>query len=64
MLKNEMKKTAGEKVYWVVDDENRVIETQESSITGNPQEYLGKRIYDRPPAEYEIVVALRRKGGK
>ena len=49
------------KEYWIIDDENRVEEVTEEEILGDPQKFFNKNIWDKPPNQYEIVVALKRK---
>jgi len=49
------------KHYWTIDDEGKVEEVSEQDIIDNPQEYFEKEIWDKPPYQYEIVIALKRK---
>ncbi len=49
------------KQYWVLDEEDRVIEVEEQEIKDNPKEYLNKEIWDKPPNQYELVITLKRK---
>ncbi len=49
------------KKYWVLDNDKKVVEVAESDITTNPKEFLSKEIWDKPPNQYEIVIALKRK---
>ena len=49
------------KEYWIIDDENRVEEVTEEEVLGDPQKFFNKNIWDKPPNQYEIVVALKRK---
>jgi hypothetical protein len=48
------------KVFWVLDEDKKVIEVQEKEIMNNPQQYLDKEIWDKPPYKYEVVIALKR----
>ncbi len=50
-----------EKCYWVVLEANNYKEVTESELINNPQEYLGKQIWEKPPFEFELVVSLRKK---
>ncbi|MCF7919635.1 MAG: hypothetical protein K9N06_06955 [Candidatus Cloacimonetes bacterium] len=56
------KKTVTEKVkkYWVIDSEKKVVEVAEKEILDNPQEYIMKEIWDRPPFKYEVIIALKK----
>jgi hypothetical protein len=56
--------TGPDRKYWVILEENRYLEVTEEELTGNPQEYIGKEIWDRPPHQYELVVTLRKKNEK
>lgn len=49
------------KEYWVIGDEGTIEEVTEQEILDNPQQFFGKEIWDKPPNEYEIVIALKRK---
>lgn len=49
------------KEYWIVDEDDRIEEVTLEEILKNPQLFIGKEIWDKPPNEYEIVVALKRK---
>eukprot|EP01156_Anaeramoeba_ignava_P005940 Anaeramoba_ignava/a347366_8.p2 GENE.a347366_8~~a347366_8.p2 ORF type:complete len:127 (+),score=23.69 a347366_8:970-1350(+) len=60
MAAPKAKKTAEEKKYWVVTEENHFVELTEKEILENPLDYIGKQVFDRPPAQYEIVVALKK----
>jgi hypothetical protein len=53
---------SSERMYWVILEDNKYLEVTEAELTGNPQEYIGKDIWDRPPHQYELVVTLRKKG--
>lgn len=65
MAKNEVVKKVKEgKLYWVIVEDNKFLEVAESEIIDNPQKFLGREIYDKPPVEYELVVALRKKSPK
>ncbi len=54
-------KPAPEKTYWIILDDERYQVVTESQIVNNPKEYLDKKIWDKPPNEYELVVALKKK---
>ena len=49
-----------EKKYWVIDSEQKVLEVTEKEILDNPQKYIDKEIWDRPPLKYEVIIALRK----
>jgi len=51
-----------EKLYWVVLDEHDFAEVTESEIIGNPAQYLGKPIFEKPKDQYEVVIMLKKKG--
>ncbi len=51
---------ASKKLYWVIDSDKKVIEVEEKEILGNPQLYLDKEVWDRPPYKYEVIIALKR----
>lgn len=59
--KNDTEKKKTIKEYWIINEDNRVEEVSEKEILNNPQNYLDKQIWDKPPNQYEIVVALKRK---
>lgn len=48
------------KIYWVVDENKKVTEVKESDIINNPQKYLNKQIWDRPPYKYKVIIALKK----
>jgi len=48
------------KKYWVLDSERKVVEVEESEILDNPQDYITKEIWDRPPYKYEVIIALKK----
>lgn len=49
------------KTYWVIDNDNKVEEITEKDIINNPQLYLDREIWDKPPNQYELVITLKRK---
>ena len=49
-----------EKIFWILDENKKVIEVKESEIINNPQKYLNKEIWDKPPNRYKIVIALKK----
>ncbi len=61
MATKKVEPTRKEKVYWVVEDDNRFTEVKESELMNNPVAYLDKKIWDRPPNEYELVISLKKK---
>ena len=60
MPKEKTKQKTNEKIYWVIDENKKILEVKESDIINNPQKYLEKEIWDKPPYKYEIVVALKK----
>lgn len=50
----------GEKKFWIVTGENQYIEVTEKEIMKNPQKYIKKQIWQKPPFRYEVVVTLKR----
>ncbi|MCD4650717.1 MAG: hypothetical protein K8S56_02895 [Candidatus Cloacimonetes bacterium] len=50
----------GEKKYWVVTDDNQYQEVDHDDLMKNPMDYVGKKIFDKPPFKYELVVSLKR----
>ncbi len=53
--------TKKEKMYWVIEEENRFREVSEKELMENPIEFLNKQIWDCPPNEYELVISLKKK---
>ncbi len=49
-----------ETTFWVVMGENQFEEVTESEIMKNPQNYLDKQIWQKPPFKYEVVITLRK----
>lgn len=56
----EKKSTQKVKKFWVLDSEKKVVEVEEKEIIDNPQAYIDKEIWDRPPYKYEVIIALKR----
>lgn len=48
------------KIFWVLDENKKVVEVEEKEIIDNPKAYLDKEIWDRPPYKYEVIIALKR----
>jgi hypothetical protein len=47
--------------YWVVNDEDKTFaEVTEKELMNNPKEYLDKKIWQKPPFSYQLVVTLKR----
>ncbi|MBN2460009.1 MAG: hypothetical protein JXB60_00260 [Candidatus Cloacimonetes bacterium] len=46
--------------YWIVSKDNTLQEVSEDEIMKNPQNYLDKQIWQKPPYRFEIIVTLRR----
>jgi len=49
-----------ETTFWVVTGENEFTEVTESEVMKNPQNYIDKQIWQKPPYKYEVVVTLKR----
>ncbi len=58
--KAKAKAKTKENKYWIVDDQNIVQEVSESMIMKNPQDFIGKQIWQKPPFKYDIVITLKR----
>ncbi|MCD4796319.1 MAG: hypothetical protein K8R49_04000 [Candidatus Cloacimonetes bacterium] len=50
----------GEKKFWIVTGENQFEEVTEKEIMKNPQKYIKKQIWQKPPFKFEVVVTLKR----
>lgn len=50
----------GEKRFWIVTGENQFEEVTEKEIMNNPQKYIKKQIWQKPPFKFEIVVTLKK----
>ncbi len=46
--------------YWIISEENTVVEVSEKEIMENPQEYIDKQIWQRPPYKFELVISLKK----
>lgn len=49
-----------EKIFFVISEENQMEEIPEKELLDNPQKYLKKQIFQKPPFHYELVVSLKR----
>ena len=58
--KTKPKPKAKENKYWILDEQNLVKEVSENMIMKNPQDYIGKQIWQKPPFKYDIVITLKR----
>lgn len=56
----DKKKVPAVKMYWVINDDKTVVEVTETEIRNNPQEYITKEIWDRPPFRYEVLISLKK----
>jgi hypothetical protein len=56
----EKKVQRNEKIYWIIKDDKTFVEVSEKEIIKNPQKYIGKEIWERPPYKYELVISLKR----
>jgi hypothetical protein len=54
------KATVKETKYWILDDQNVVQEVNEKEIMKNPQDFLNKQIFQKPPFKYDLVITLKR----
>jgi len=54
------KTTVKETKYWILDDQNVVQEVNEKEIMKNPQDFLNKQIFQKPPFKYDLVITLKR----
>ncbi|KQC11818.1 MAG: hypothetical protein APR54_02715 [Candidatus Cloacimonas sp. SDB] len=54
------KATVKETRYWILDDQNVVQEVNEKEIMKNPQDFLNKQIFQKPPFKYDLVITLKR----
>ncbi len=48
------------KKFWIVDEGKKVTEVTERQIMNNPQNYIGKEIWQKPPFKFEILITLKR----
>ncbi len=61
IMPTEKKKTTAQvKKYWVINEDKTVEEVTEADIKNNPQEYITKEIWDRPPFRYEVLISLKK----
>ena len=58
--KTKSKPQVKENKYWILDEQNVVEEVSEKMIMKNPQDYIGKQIWQKPPFKYDIVITLKR----
>ncbi len=49
-----------EKKFWIVGSDKKITEVSEKEIMDNPQEYLKKKIWDKPTYKYEVIITLKR----
>jgi hypothetical protein len=54
------KNTKSEKIYWIINEENKFMEVTESEIINNPADYLNKPMYEKPKDLYEIIVTIKK----
>lgn len=54
------KKQSVEKKFWIINKDKTITEVEEKEIINNPQEYVDKEIWERPPYKYELVISLKR----
>lgn len=60
LMAAEKTKKPKEQTFWVVTGENQYEEVLESEVMNNPQKYIDKQIWQKPPFRYEVVVTLKR----
>ena len=53
-------KKENEKTFWIVKDDKTVTEVSESEVIKNPQKYIDKEIWEKPPYKYQVVISLKR----
>jgi hypothetical protein len=46
--------------YWVMSEDNTYAEVTEKELMNNPKDYLDKKIFQKPPFSYQLVVTLKR----
>lgn len=49
-----------EKRFWILNKDKTFTEVSEKEVLDNPQEYLDKEIWEKPPYRYEVVISLKR----
>lgn len=49
-----------EPTFWIVNADNQLSEVTESEIMQNPQNYLDKQIWQKPPFKYEVIITLKK----
>ena len=55
-----LEKKTNAKKFWVMKSDKTIAEVNETEIINNPQKYIGKEIWERPPFKYEIVISLKK----
>jgi len=60
LMAAEKAKKTKENTFWVVTGENQYEEVTEKEVMKNPQNYIDKQIWQKPPFRYEVVVTLKR----
>ncbi|MBN1948325.1 MAG: hypothetical protein JW784_01145 [Candidatus Cloacimonetes bacterium] len=53
-------KTKNDQKYWILGEDKVVTEVTEKEIMKNPQNYLTKEIWQKPPFKFEVVITLRK----
>jgi hypothetical protein len=56
----ERKVQSNEKKYWIIKEDKTISEVAEKEIINNPQKFIGKEIWERPPFKYELVISLKK----
>jgi len=56
----QKKSTVKQNKFWILDDQNAVQEVTEKEIMKNPQNFLNKQIWQKPPFKYDLVITLKR----
>ncbi|MDY6915889.1 MAG: hypothetical protein SVM86_06210 [Candidatus Cloacimonadota bacterium] len=49
-----------EKRFWVINKDKTFTEVSEKEVLDNPQEFLEKEIWEKPPWRYEVIISLKR----
>ncbi len=60
LMAAEKAKKTKENTFWVVTGENQYEEVTEKEVMKNPQNYIDKQIWQKPPFRYEVVITLKR----
>lgn len=56
----EKKVQTSETKFWIIKEDKTLMEVTEKEIINNPQKYIGKEIWEKPPFKYELVISLKK----